>query len=223
MLVPAWPPGAHASATSVRVAFYLSTDATITTGDLLLGDTLAAIAPGQTVQVGYAATLPRTQSSGTYYLGAFVDSDNRIAETSETNNTRAGSAIAITALPDLSVTSVAGPPSATFGDTIELRATVSASAATPGTASANLVFYLSSDATITTADTYLTSVAVVLAPGETIEYRGDYTVSGTLSPATYRLGAIVDPENAVSEVDEGNNAAAGPLVEVVPDLERRPV
>lgn len=59
----------------IQVSCYLSTDPTITTSDVLIGTAPALIAPGQTLTFPCRGTISPGQALGTYYLGAFVDSD----------------------------------------------------------------------------------------------------------------------------------------------------
>ena len=80
-----------ADATSAfRMGFYLSVDSTITTGDTLLGT--CNFPTG--LPSGYGGTcqgpvsVPSSLSPGTYYLGAYVDDQQQISESNDSNNTR---------------------------------------------------------------------------------------------------------------------------------------
>ncbi|GDX78717.1 hypothetical protein LBMAG42_05280 [Deltaproteobacteria bacterium] len=74
--------------------------------------------------------------------------------------------------------------------------------------SPGLRVYLSTDSTITTADTLLTSTSLTLTPDSPYAYVYTGTLSSSLtSGATYYLGVVLDPTNAIAEVDENNNAA----------------
>jgi Ca2+-binding RTX toxin-like protein len=67
---------------------YLSTHATPTTADTLVGSfSAAALAAGGTQAESIAFSLPATLAAGTYYLAAIADKAGQVAETSETNNT----------------------------------------------------------------------------------------------------------------------------------------
>src|SRR4029079_13611461 len=79
--------------------------------------------------------------------------------------------------------------------------------------------HLSTDATITTADPFGGGTSVPgLAAGActTVSIPG----FGPPQPGAYYLGAIVDPQNSVSELIESNNAFAGGLIGIGngPDL-----
>jgi Ca2+-binding RTX toxin-like protein len=74
---------AAASTTGV----YLSTDATITASDRLVGSSLTpALAAGASDFETASVTLPTNLTAGTYYLGALADYSNAIAEGNEANN-----------------------------------------------------------------------------------------------------------------------------------------
>lgn len=74
---------------------------------------------------------------------------------------------------------------------------------TPG-----LRVYLSTNSTITTSDTLLTSTSLTLTPDSPYSYVYTGTLSSSLtSGATYYIGVILDATNAIAEVDEYNNAA----------------
>lgn len=83
------------------VDIYLSTDATITTVDLLLGerwnyDGLAARAKSS---LNTTVTIPRLME-GTYYTGTIADFRNEVTyETDETNNSLAGTLSTIVVTP----------------------------------------------------------------------------------------------------------------------------
>ena len=91
---------ANAGSTRTMAAFplrfYYSDDATITTGDYYLavevtvgaGLNAGAYYPGASTGT-VTVTVPSTATVGARYVGAIVDSNNSIAESNETNNTRA--------------------------------------------------------------------------------------------------------------------------------------
>jgi subtilase family serine protease len=78
-----------------HVTFYLSTDPTITSGDVPIGSIyLSALAAGaQRILTAEKAIIPCTVTPGTYYIGAIADSDNRVAESDENNNSLVGNPI----------------------------------------------------------------------------------------------------------------------------------
>ena len=69
---------------------YLSTDATITSSDTLLGSINdAALAAGAFATDNMSITLPGPLAAGTYYIGVIADANNQVNESSESNNTAA--------------------------------------------------------------------------------------------------------------------------------------
>ena len=71
-------------------------------------------------------------------------------------------------------------------------------------------FYLSTDTTITTADTLIgtRSFAGLAAGARSPIENTTVTVPPTVPAGSYYLGMIVDPANAVAEADEANNVAS---------------
>jgi hypothetical protein len=80
-----------------HVTFYLSTDPTITSGDVPIGSIyLSALAAGaQRILTAEKAMVPCTLAPGSYYIGAIADSDNRVVESNEKNNSLVGNPIYI--------------------------------------------------------------------------------------------------------------------------------
>ena len=71
-------------------AFYLSTDATITADDVLLGNnnnTAGVLGAGQSFNWGGPElTIPATTAPGSYFIGILVDRLDQVVESDETNN-----------------------------------------------------------------------------------------------------------------------------------------
>jgi subtilase family serine protease len=77
--------------------FYLSTNWSLDTSDVLLGArSVASLAPGQGETGSASLLIPASTAAGTYYIIAKADGDDAIAESLETNNIRSRS-ISITA------------------------------------------------------------------------------------------------------------------------------
>lgn len=90
-----------------------------------------------------------------------------------------------------------GNPS-TFLFTVGNRGTLSRTA--------QVRFYLSPDATITTGDTQVGSTTLTFAAGVTSTLAATVTIPFSVAPGFYHFGYIIDPTNAIAETDEGNNA-----------------
>jgi serralysin len=225
-----------AAASSSRI--YLSTDATITTSDMVLA-TISSGALAAVGQSGYydaqklSLSLPANLAPGTYYIGAIADYNNQIFEKDETDNTYNVAQITIAAsgsgsiLPNLSAQVYPGSSSAAAGSTISVNTFVVNYGSTSAAASTTKV-YLSTDSSITTSDIVLATInADTLAPVGQAGYYKAQTVSvvlpGTLAPGTYYIGAIADFDSKVAEKDETDNTynvaqitvTAGPAQQLV--------
>jgi len=93
----------RARATSTR--YYLSSDASIGAGDVLLGGrSLAALAPGASSASATNVTIPAGTANGSYFIVARADDLNQAFESNEGNNTRAA-AITVVAASALKIQS----------------------------------------------------------------------------------------------------------------------
>ncbi|WP_437756342.1 CARDB domain-containing protein [Sorangium sp. So ce1389] len=189
------------------IALHLSADATVTTADFHAGNGPAPyLGPGECATV----TLPANAYApdGAYHLGAIVDPYGWIPELIESNNAAAaGDLIAIGHGPDLVVSAVSGPPSATPGSPFDASITVCNQGTAPSYG-ASVEVVLSPDATITSAD--------FIAGGAWLPSLDAGQCENLVVPAgahvpvdTYTLGAIVDAPGSVPELLESNNATAG--------------
>ncbi|HMH49972.1 MAG TPA: FG-GAP-like repeat-containing protein [Candidatus Acidoferrum sp.] len=112
--------------------------------------------------------------------------------------------------PDLVVTALNAPTTGVIGGTIGVSVTI----ANQGTVNAGgfrIAFYYSTDATITTADTFSGFICPVLSglnAGATFNCTGPIGVPAALSAGTYFFGAIVDDLGEVVEANELNNTRA---------------
>jgi hypothetical protein len=115
-------------------------------------------------------------------------------------------------LPDLVVSALSSPANGVIGGQISMSATVLNQGA--GSAGASrLGFYFSTDATITTGDTFSgTSCGMVaLTPGNSQVCSGTVSIPATLAPGTYYFGAYADDLLEVGESDGGNNTRSAPI------------
>lgn len=149
--------------------------------------------------------IPGDVLPGTSYLLVVADAADVIDECNEDNNLRSLK-VTIVGRADLVVSSVALPETATAGDTVAM----SIKTKNVGSASSTSTltgWFLSTDGTITTSDTYLGAHSVSpLAPGKS----HDIVVQLALPYATPKglvyVGAIADVREELEEVQEGNNA-----------------
>jgi large repetitive protein len=195
-----------------RLGIYLSTDTVITRSDTQIGTcNFPSLGVEATATCSGNITLPANIAPGSYHVGGFADDTEQVSESDENNNTAvAANQIVISrgAAPELTVTSVAAPTTVTLGE----RPNITTAIRNQGTADAGvfrLGYYLSTDATITTADIQLGTCAYTgLAAGAISGCAGPLLFPATLPPGRYYFGAIVDDQNQVSELDESNNTRA---------------
>jgi hypothetical protein len=202
------------------VKFVLSPDATITADDTQLCEVQALQVPaGGSVEAACTALIAGNQPSGTYYVGAIVDSRALIAESDEQNNTGVGNTVQVE-YPDLTVSSVSGPAAVAPGRSYATRTTVSSAAGPSPNLHPWVKFVLSPDAMITADDTQLCEVQALQVPaGGSVEAACTALIAGNQPSGTYYVGAIVDSRALIAESDEQNNTGVGNTVQVeYPDL-----
>ncbi len=196
------------NASSTRLRYYLSTDATITSGDTEIGtDYVSSLRASSTSNESISLRAPATL--GTYYYGACVDP---LSEESDTANNCSVAVMVTVSGPDL----VVGQPTVSNNnpqveDTFTLSVTVSNQGAGDASSSTTLRYYQSVDATITSGDTEVgTDYVTSLDAAET----GDESIVLTASEpvGTYYYGACVDALSG--ETDTLNNCSGAVAVEV---------
>ncbi len=205
--------------------YYLSTNDIISTLDTLLAEEARA-----SLGVGASEgpfdsilTIPSGTTPGTYYLGYFMDHDDGVTESLESNNTMSFiiTVVAQPTGPDLVATQLTPVSSTTVvsGETIE----VSYARDNQGdTASGTFThgFYLSTNDTITTyADTelYSNSGMPSMAAGASAgPYNRTLTIPSGTTAGTYYIGYFVDSHAEVTESIEDNNTIALQITVVDP-------
>ena len=131
----------------------------------------------------------------------------------------------VTIGPELVMTAVAGPTTATRGQTVTLTGTVKNQGVGsfgalgdldgPPVNTVRVGFYLSSNTTITANDTRIGSVSLTSIPaGASIPLTVSATIPSTLAAGTYFIGAIADDTGRLRESNEGNNARPGNQVAI---------
>ena len=189
----------------------LSTDYTIETSDTEMStDTVSALNPGEADPDSDSETSPLTP--GTYWVGGCVDPV--AGETSTSNNCSSGIVVTVvdTTAPDLVVDTV-GVDKATLepGESFLLSATTRNAGDAPSETS-TLRFMLSTDSTIETSDTEMSTDTVsALNPGESDPDSDTETAPAT--PGTYWVGGCADPVSG--EGVTTNNCSSGVAITVV--------
>lgn len=185
--------------------FYLSTDAVLDGGDVLLGSRdVLGLGGGVSSAGATLVTIPGGTATGTYFLIARADAAGSVIETNEANNVTAQP---FTVGPDLIVQSISVP--AGIGSGVPLTINDSTrNQGGPVTVNTVTRFYLSTDTVLDAGDLALGSRTVgPLAAG--VASTGSTTVTVPAVPAgSYYVLARADDGQAVAEVNEGNNVTA---------------
>ena len=195
--------------------FYLSTNVSLDTSDILLGSRAIGTLSAGAINTGTTTLIiPSTTSVGTYFLLAVADANKVVPETDETNNLK-NTLLRIG--PDLIVSALSTPPPSGAG----LSITVSTTAKNQGGGAAGTSttkFYLSTNVSFDTSDILLGSRAIgALGVGATNTGTTTLSIPSTTSVGTYFLLAVADANKVVSEIDETNNVKNSPL-RIGPDL-----
>lgn len=219
---------------ATKVSFYLSSNATISSTDYLLGEaTVGNLAAGaSTAALSKRLTLPQPSDpfwtgDGTYNIGIIVDADNVVAEANEANNRNQGDlidrdAVVITGTEKADLLATLGnvilePQNAGSTFTFEFDISNQGGVAT---GAFDVQFYLSSNSTISTSDQLLgtTTLSSLSANSSTGTLTIDLTLPGINDSfwqgnGTYYVGTVIDPSNTVDESSETNNRNRGLLLD----------
>ena len=207
--------GGAAGPTTTR--YYLSSNTALDASDVALGGrALPGLAPG-VVDTGHTSlTLPPTTGAGVYYVIAQADGAAAMAETSETNNIRASSALRIG--PDLIVSAMSGSSSAAAGASITMNDTTKnqGSGAAPASSTG---FYLSVNSSIGATDVFLGSRSVgELAAGAVSSGPVSLMIPPDTAPGSYYIVGRADWNAVVAETSNTNNDRAYGYLRVGGDL-----
>jgi subtilase family serine protease len=198
--------------------FYLSSNSLLDSNDTPLDGAreVPALDPGISHTGLTDVTIPAGTPAGLYYIVGKADGNAAVPEAYETNNTLAKSFYIGS---DLVVSSITVPSRGGAGTSITVGDTTSNDAS--GAAAASFTrFYLSSNATWDSGDTYLTGGHSVPPLGEGAEDVGSTTLTIPANTATgthYIIGKA-DADNAVLEAKETNNTLAR-SIQIGPDLD----
>ena len=192
------------TAPATTTSFYLSSDATLDAGDVLLGGRAVPALAGGAISTGSTAvTIPMGTATGTYTLIARADAADAVPETYENNNTTSAT---LRIGPDLAVSSLTVPASAGAGTTISVTESTR-NAGGGGSAASTTRYFLSTDGT-PGGDVELGSRAVsALAPSATSTATVSLTIPSGTAGGSYFVIAVADADGAVPETNEGNNFA----------------
>ena len=196
---------------ATRIAYYLSTDNTITSNDILLGTApLPALAVGANTAINNSFSVEGLPD-GNYTIGAIIDDTNQISESNEDNNS------CFIQAPNIVIsTAPAGQPDLAFNicgrvslqtNTIainNLRVENAGNAAANGTI--RIDYYASLDQEITTSDRLLNSQTINGLAAGAVETINTTMAIPDLADGNYVIGILLDSNNTVNESDESNNS-----------------
>ena len=196
----------EADASAITVRYYQSTDETISTTDTERQTaTLELIAVDGMREPWAQLTAPDTP--GTYYYGICIDAVEHESDTA--NNCSTG--VAVTVLgADLLVDSVSvNKNTVTPGETFQLNAVVKSD--TADSTATTIRYYLSSDETISDADTQAHAATLpIIAANATREASVQLTAPDT--PGVYYYGVCID--DIAHETDTTNNCSTAVAITV---------
>jgi hypothetical protein len=199
-------------------AVYLSADATLDEGDLLLAQGVEqAIGPNDRVETSLLLDIPIDTPVGAYRLLGVADPEDQVIERSEDNNHRASPVSFELVEPgevegvDLVVTSLSVDRSQVFWGQA-LSGTIAITHR--GDVDISRLFVvrfngLPVDAGIPPQQLPSLNVPGITA-GETLELPFELSISPRIPEGRYRLQVEVDPTNSTNDVNPGNNRRATP-------------
>lgn len=210
------------TASSFSVYFYYG-DFTSTAGLTYLGSyALSGVAGGAiTSTINKTITLPNSCLYGSHYIHYYVDAGNNVTEYDESNN-RGYKSITITGQPNLQVSYFSiGQSAQNPGEPINVSLTIRNDGSTRVSGAFYTRLYFSDDETITTSDSFLTSIYInSLDAGESSNYRTKVFIPSSASTGRRYIGAITDYNNRITESNETDNTRSDSLTIYVPEEEK---
>lgn len=212
-----------AASGAFSIGFYLSSDNVYQSSDSLvcsrsLSDLTAVTSNPVSGSAISTCAIPAGTATGAYYLIALADATQLVAESIETNNSKASTKVNIG--PDLLVTTLT---TRNLGTGLEIKDSVK----NQGTAAADaftVSYYLSADGVYQSTDTLLCIRNVaslnygVLSPASGTDLKICAVPSG-VSTGRYNIIAVADSANQVAEsLENNNNKAAISKVNIGPEL-----
>ncbi len=199
---------------------YLSKDTAVDSLDVLLDSSIRSLFIDDESAYSKTLLIPPDTSLGEYHIIVKADTNNQVAESTETNNTMSY-ALRVVNRPDLAITSFSVLPKTVLpGSTITITESVRSIGSNMSLAS-NVVYYLSTNQILDIVgqsmpygDLLLASRSVSsLEVGLTSSYSTQVTIPSTIAEGNYYIIAYIDyPTNySVYEGNEFNNIAVLPI------------
>lgn len=205
--------GTEASAPTVT-KFYLSQDGTWDADDIPLapvsGRGVPGLPAGTSNTGGTMVTIPAGTATARHFIIAFADAEGVSPESNEADNTKAK---AIDVGPDLKISKVTAPASASAGQTILVSDTTQSAGGAAVAVETVTQFYLSIDKKLDASDAPLGTGRTVppLAASASDTASTNVTIPLGTSPRAYFILAKADNENGLVETRETNNVKAVPI------------
>jgi subtilase family serine protease len=211
----------NTTAPSSNVGYYLSTDATFSSNDVLLGTSTGGALVASNSATRYPTlTIPTGTAAGSYYVLFVADYQNAVAETNENNNVSSTTLTIVTPGIDLVNQSPSLYSSAVAAGNTNSGSHYIINQGTTTAASSNVGYYLSSDATLSSGDILLTSAATgTLSAGGYASLYPSFTVPTGTAPGSYYVLFVADYQNTVSETNENNNVSAVSMTVTAPNVD----
>jgi subtilase family serine protease len=194
-----------ASSGSYKIGYYLSSDSVFSAGDLFVTSQIRNdLAIGACDSTACTLNIPTSVSAGNYFVIAYADYMNVVAETSEANNYFSNRVSVVTGFSDL----VKGGMAASYYTSTNLIAINFNYRNRCNLYQFNVktAFYLSADTLQDAGDALLgTNNASVISPGQSYGYNLNFTAPSGTSPFSYYVIAKIDYLNAIPESNESNN------------------
>ncbi len=221
-----------ASAPNVTIVFFLSDNETLNglSDPFVCDEGPFPLAPSTSRSIAKTCTVPtrsvtnQVLGRGPYFFFAAAVAAG-LAETNPANNfAKADPLLVRTPAPNLIPVNLRGPARVGAGEIFAVTRSIRNVGNRPS--GAVKYRYVVSANTIVTADDPILPIvtpsgevnerSVTLAVDQQDTQTELVRIPPLLSPATYYLGLLIDPENLIDEVDKSDNGLAGSLVQVVP-------
>lgn len=181
---------------------------------VLARSTALELAGGESATIRLEPVIPVGTGTGAWHLAGVADCDEAVPESIETNNVRRvmNPITIMDPSPDFLPVELATAAAIAAGEAAPFSLTLG----NYGTASgaAHVKLYLSDNAGVTPMDRliYETPQPISIEAGREQPLSFQAVLPGDLQTGSYWIGAIVDPDGTLTEVDEDNNTLAiGPL------------
>ncbi|HEX8424895.1 CARDB domain-containing protein [Hymenobacter sp.] len=210
-----------ATAQSSNVGYYLSSDATLSANDVLLGSSFgSALGANQSSYRSATLPVPASTPTGNYYLLFAADYLNVVNESNENNNIASISVNVVPPSVDLVIQqSNVLTPNTAPGNTLNLSCTI----VNQGNATANFSsvgYYISTDIALDANDQLLTSsFGGQLTPSFNQYRSASANVPPGITPGNYYILFAADYQNVVNESNETNNVAAVSITISAPSID----